>query len=170
MAINGITLACNYEKPSAITGKKHMDGSSGYTQKQERNQEFSMAEKSLSSRQLQERMEQELQKSLNRRLSLTEREQESVEEADKNSREQDTETTIVVKPDGSRVLMVTVNIGGMETVMSLEISKPTELPNDTRSRETRENLAEPPRQEALAGEESVHTCLPQSDMPQANFQ
>ncbi len=31
-------------------------------------------------------------------------------------------TNIIVKPDGSRVLVVTMNIGGMETNMSLKIS------------------------------------------------
>ncbi len=48
------------------------------------------------------------------------------------AKENESETTsdIVVKPDGSRVLVVTMNIGGMETTMSLEISKPTTLPND----------------------------------------
>lgn len=40
-----------------------------------------------------------------------------------------TSTEIIVKPDGSRVLVMTMHIGGMETTMSLEISKPTDLPN-----------------------------------------
>lgn len=40
-----------------------------------------------------------------------------------------TTSDIVVKPDGSRVLVMTVNIGGMKTTVSLEISKPTDLPN-----------------------------------------
>lgn len=43
-----------------------------------------------------------------------------------------TDTDIIVKPDGSRVLMVTVHTGGMETVMSLEISKPSDLPDESR--------------------------------------
>ena len=42
----------------------------------------------------------------------------------------ETKTDIVVKSDGSRVLIVTVNVGGMETTMSLEISKPTNELND----------------------------------------
>lgn len=37
-----------------------------------------------------------------------------------------TETEIIVKPDGSRVLVTTVHIGGTETVMSMEISKPND--------------------------------------------
>ena len=40
-----------------------------------------------------------------------------------------TESNIVVKPDGSRVLVVTTEVGGMETTMSLKISEPTDLPN-----------------------------------------
>lgn len=43
-----------------------------------------------------------------------------------------TDADIIVKPDGSRVLVVTMSIGGMETTMSLEISKPTEMPNESR--------------------------------------
>ena len=43
-----------------------------------------------------------------------------------------TSSDIIVKPDGSRVLVVTMSIGGMETTMSLEISKPTDMPNVSR--------------------------------------
>ncbi len=43
---------------------------------------------------------------------------------------EETDTDIIVMPDGSRVLVITMNMGGMQTSMSLEISKPTELPND----------------------------------------
>jgi hypothetical protein len=46
------------------------------------------------------------------------------------NQESETNTNIIVKPDGSRVLVVTMNVGGMETTMSLEISKPTEHPNE----------------------------------------
>lgn len=35
-----------------------------------------------------------------------------------------TDTDIIVKPDGSKVLVVTVGIGGMKTTTSLEIAKP----------------------------------------------
>lgn len=45
-------------------------------------------------------------------------------------RDQETKTDIIVKADGSRVLVVTMNVGGMETSMSLEISKPTDMQND----------------------------------------
>lgn len=56
-------------------------------------------------------------------------------EADSAGRESETKSDIIVKPDGSRVLVVTVNVGGMETTMSLEISKPTDIVNEAANRE-----------------------------------
>ncbi len=50
--------------------------------------------------------------------------------------ESKTDTDIIVKPDGSRVLVVTMKIGGMETTMSLEISKPTTMQNDDSGQHT----------------------------------
>lgn len=44
-----------------------------------------------------------------------------------------TDTEIIVKPDGSRVLVVTMNVGGTETSMTLEISEPTGMPNENRA-------------------------------------
>lgn len=41
-----------------------------------------------------------------------------------------TNSKIIVKPDGSRVLVVTMNMCGNQTTMSIEISKPTDLQND----------------------------------------
>ena len=38
------------------------------------------------------------------------------------------DSEIIVKPDGSRVLLLSLNLGGMESVMSFEISKATEMP------------------------------------------
>ncbi|MDE7253791.1 MAG: hypothetical protein K2O32_12730 [Acetatifactor sp.] len=54
--------------------------------------------------------------------------------------ESESKTEIIVKPDGSRVLVMTMSIGGMETTMSLEISKPTKAPNET-SRQDTDNQA-----------------------------
>ncbi len=56
---------------------------------------------------------------------------EQVEKRESTKRQPETTTNIVVKPDGSRVLVVTVNVGGMNTTMSLQISEPTEMPNDS---------------------------------------
>lgn len=39
--------------------------------------------------------------------------------------EGETRTDIVVRPDGSKVLMIMVTVGGQEAVTSVELSKPT---------------------------------------------
>lgn len=39
--------------------------------------------------------------------------------------EEETKTEIVVRPDGSKVLMITVTVGGQEAVASVELSKPS---------------------------------------------
>ena len=49
--------------------------------------------------------------------------------------EKKVDTDIQVKPDGSRVLVMTRQIGGMSTTTSMEISKPTQMPNDTKAQE-----------------------------------
>ena len=59
--------------------------------------------------------------------------------------ERQTKSEIVVGPDGSRILMITMSIGGMETVTSIEISKPTDgdfLGNDIKSDADVNNLME----------------------------
>lgn len=53
------------------------------------------------------------------------------EEKDMRKKEEErTDTDVITKADGSRVLVVTTNIGGMSTVMSLKISDPTDMPNE----------------------------------------
>lgn len=47
----------------------------------------------------------------------------------KEDEESKTDSEVIVKPDGSRVLITTTQIGGMEMVMSLKISEPTESEN-----------------------------------------
>ena len=63
---------------------------------------------------------------------------EELEQVDKQ--ESESKTDIIVKPDGSRVLVMTMSIGGMETTMSLEISKPTEAPNENSGHDTDNNM------------------------------
>lgn len=63
---------------------------------------------------------------------------EGLEQADQQ--ESESKTDIIVKPDGSRVLVMTMSIGGMETTMSLEISKPTEVPNENSEHDTDNNI------------------------------
>lgn len=55
---------------------------------------------------------------------------ETEPEADLNEEETESRADIIVKPDGSRVLVITISNGGMETTMSLEISKPNYMEND----------------------------------------
>ena len=38
--------------------------------------------------------------------------------------EEETRTEVVVRPDGSKVLMITVTVGGQEAVTSVELAKP----------------------------------------------
>lgn len=71
-------------------------------------------------------------------------------------KETETKSDIIVKPDGSRVLVVTMNIGGMETTMSLEISKPTDMPNDN-SKQDNENSSIPDTQADTVSEEMSGT-------------
>ncbi len=59
---------------------------------------------------------------------------EELEQVDKQ--ESESKTEIIVKPDGSRVLVMTMSIGGMETTMCLEISKPTEAPIENTKQDT----------------------------------
>lgn len=51
-----------------------------------------------------------------------------------------TATQILVKPDGSRVLLVKVMVAGMQTTMSLKLSEETDMPNN--SADTLEQLSE----------------------------
>lgn len=57
-------------------------------------------------------------------------EEESTKGAAEKKEEAKTETDVIVKPDGSRVLVMTTHIGSMSATVSLKISEPTDLPND----------------------------------------
>ena len=50
---------------------------------------------------------------------------ENEEEKKEMPDEEETRTEIVVRPDGSKVLMITVTVGGQEAVTSVELAKPT---------------------------------------------
>lgn len=62
--------------------------------------------------------------------NIQSREDKAEAKEEKRVEKEETDTDIIVMPDGSRVLVITMNMGGMQTSMSLEISKPTALPND----------------------------------------
>ena len=79
----------------------------------------------------------------------TESTEEDPVEEEEMPEEEETKTEIVVKADGSKVLMITVTVGGQEAVTSVEISKPTkgDLPSkdisgDTDMNDTVEKLEE----------------------------
>lgn len=55
---------------------------------------------------------------------------EEAEQESMSGKESDVDTEVIVRPDGSRVLMMTVNIGGMSTTMSMKISEPAEAVNE----------------------------------------
>lgn len=48
-----------------------------------------------------------------------------------DTEESKTDSEVIVKPDGSKVLMMTTHVGGMETVMSLQISEPSALQGES---------------------------------------
>lgn len=62
---------------------------------------------------------------------------------DKNTpaveQDSNTHSEIIVRPDGSRVLVITMDIAGTQTAMSLQISEPTDLQNDVSGQEDGSN-------------------------------
>lgn len=71
-------------------------------------------------------METEKEARINRQKEY----QMSIEEQSREIEKDKTDTDVIIKSDGSRVLVVTINVGGMRSSMSMEISKPTMLQND----------------------------------------
>lgn len=59
---------------------------------------------------------------------------------DNKSNDVETKTDIIVKSDGSRVLVITTKIGEMESTMSLEISKPTNILNAENNSDEKNNV------------------------------
>lgn len=82
---------------------------------------------------------QDIYKALKSTNPLLEQEDNDISDEElkqEDKQESESKTEIIVKPDGSRVLVMTMSIGGMETTMSLEISKPTEAPNENSEHDT----------------------------------
>lgn len=76
-------------------------------------------------------------------LQTLEQEKEEKEKKIKSEKEESrVETNVEVKPDGSRVLVMTRTLGGMATSMSIELSKPTSMPNDAAGKEGLEEITE----------------------------
>ncbi|WP_300715054.1 hypothetical protein [uncultured Acetatifactor sp.] len=124
MSVNGIGY--NYYQ-SNVAADRHNKSRVGqfYPQKQET--EVSAPEDTRQNANV-----QDIYKALKSKNPLLEQEEDVSDEESKQEDKQESEskTEIIVKPDGSRVLVMTMSIGGMETTMSLEISKPTEAPNE----------------------------------------
>ena len=132
MSVNGIGY--NYYQ-SNVAADRHNKSRVGqfYPQKQET--EVSAPEDTRQNANV-----QDIYKALKSKNPLLEQEDddnvsdEELKQEDKQ--ESESKTEIIVKPDGSRVLVMTMSIGGMETTMSLEISKPTEAPNENSEHDT----------------------------------
>ena len=58
-------------------------------------------------------------------MSAKESSEEKSDDKKDMPKEEETRTEIVVRPDGSKVLMITVTVGGQEAVTSVELAKPT---------------------------------------------
>ena len=58
-------------------------------------------------------------------MSAKESSEEKSDDKKDMPEEEETKTEIVVRPDGSKVLMITVSVGGQEAVTSVELAKPT---------------------------------------------
>ena len=131
MSVSGIGQ--NYYQNNAATNK-HNKSRVGqfYPQKQET--EVSAPEDTRQNANV-----QDIYKALKSTNPLLEQEDNDVsdeESKQEDKQESESKTEIIVKPDGSRVLVMTMSIGGMETTMSLEISKPTEAPNENSEHDT----------------------------------
>lgn len=114
MSINGI--GANYYQ-SNISKNKHNRSNAGQFYQQKQVAEASAFERTRQNANIQEF-------TLKKFAEMT----GAIQQVDRQ--EAETKTEIIAKPDGSRVLVMTMSIGGMETAMSLEISKPTEVPNE----------------------------------------
>ena len=125
MSVNGI--GHNYYQNNAATNK-HNKSRVGQLYPQKQETEVSAPEDTRQNANV-----QDIYKALKSTNPLLEQEDNDVSDEElkqEDKQESESKTEIIVKPDGSRVLVMTMSIGGMETTMSLEISKPTEAPNE----------------------------------------
>ena len=129
MSVNGIGQ--NYYRNNVSTNK-HNKSKAGQFYLQKQATEASVPEKTRQNANVQDIYEALKSRESNEYV----KEQDSMKDVTETSadaeplnHESETKTEIIAKPDGSRVLVMTMSIGGMETTMSLEISKPTEAPN-----------------------------------------
>ena len=131
MSVNGI--GHNYYQNNAATNK-HNKSRIGQLYPQKQETEVSAPEDTRQNANV-----QDIYKALKSTNPLLEQEDNDISDEElkqEDKQESESKTEIIVKPDGSRVLVMTMSIGGMETTMSLEISKPTEAPNENSEHDT----------------------------------
>lgn len=58
------------------------------------------------------------------------KEAEEMKDAERKQEESKSDSEIITRPDGSKVLMITNQIGGMETVTSIKLSQANPFQND----------------------------------------
>lgn len=85
--------------------------------------------------------EEEADKLIKEAGNMQKKAAEKKESAEKDSEEEGITTEIVIKPDGSRVLLITMNFDGMETTMTIQISEPSEEQNEKEGQEIKEKAA-----------------------------
>ena len=131
MSVSGIGQ--NYYQNNAATNK-HNKNRVGQFSPQKQETEVSAPEDTRQNANV-----QDIYKALKSTNPLLEQEDNDISDEElkqEDKQESESKTEIIVKPDGSRVLVMTMSIGGMETTMSLEISKPTEAPNENSEHDT----------------------------------
>ena len=125
MSVSGI--GHNYYQNN-VAANKHNKGRVGQFSPQKQETEVSASEDTRQNANVQDIYK--ALKSTNPLLKQEDNNGSDEELKQEDKQESESKTEIIVKPDGSRVLVMTMSIGGMETTMSLEISKPTEAPNE----------------------------------------
>ena len=131
MSVSGI--GHNYYQNN-VAANKHNKGRVGQFSPQKQETEVSASEDTRQNANVQDIYK--ALKSTNPLLKQEDNNGSDEELKQEDKQESESKTEIIVKPDGSRVLVMTMSIGGMETTMSLEISKPTEAPNENSEHDT----------------------------------
>ena len=131
MSVSGI--GHNYYQNN-VAANKHNKGRVGQFSPQKQETEVSASEDTRQNANVQDIYK--ALKSTNPLLKQEDNNGSDEELKQEDKQESESKTEIIVKPDGSRVLVMTMSIGGMEITMSLEISKPTEAPNENAKQET----------------------------------
>lgn len=73
-------------------------------------------------------------------------------EENEQLKETETKSDIIINTDGSRVLVLTIRVGSMEITTSIEISKPTKLPNENGIEDEEDNGNESENENGIKSE------------------